>query len=159
MQTVEEFLAHAIQLEREAADRFGQLAIAMETSGNRAVAKLFAQLCEYSRLHLADAQARAGFRTIPKLTPDQFSWPDSESPESAAIWAADPLIGPDEALETALAAETAGLDYYASVLDTASDPEIIAFAREFVDEEAGHVAELKRWIAARKAGEVVTLQI
>ena len=62
-------------------------------------------------------------------------------------------------LVRALAAETAGLDYYASVLDTASDPEIIAFAREFVDEEAGHVAELKRWIAARKAGEVVTLQI
>ncbi|MGE4431449.1 MAG: ferritin family protein [Sphingobium sp.] len=153
METVEEFLAHAIQLEREAADRFGQLAVAMETSGNRAVAKLFHQLAEYSRMHLADAQARAGFRDIPQLAPEQFDWPDSESPESAAIWAADPLIGADEALETALAAETAGLEYYASVLATATDPEIVTFAREFVDEESDHVAELKRWIAARKAGQ------
>jgi len=36
LETVEEFLAHAIQLEREAADRFGQLAEAMESGGNKA---------------------------------------------------------------------------------------------------------------------------
>ena len=116
------------------------------------MAKLFRQLADYSRLHLADARERSGYRKIPDLAPHEFEWPDSESPESAAIWAADPLIGPEEALETALAAEMAGLDYYAGILDTTTDPEIMAFAREFVDEESGHVAELKRWIAARKAG-------
>jgi rubrerythrin len=153
MESVEEFLAHAIQLEREAADRFGQLADAMESSGNRVVAKLFRQLADYSRLHLADAQERAGFRELPKLAPEDFAWPDSESPEAAAIWGADPLIGPDEALQIALAAETAGLEYYASALHSASDPEIIAFAKEFVEEESGHVAVLKRWIAARQSGQ------
>ena len=65
METVEEFLAHAIQLEREAADRFSQLADAMESCGNREVAKLFRQLADYSRLHLADARLRSGFRDIP----------------------------------------------------------------------------------------------
>ena len=153
MYTVEVFLAHAIRLEREAADRFGQLAVAMDTSGNKAVAKLFSQLETYSRLHLAEAVARSGFRKIPELGPEEFVWPDCESPESAAIWAADPLIGADEALETALAAETAGLEYYAAVLALATDPEVIAFAREFVEEESGHVAELKRWLAARKTGQ------
>lgn len=112
MQTVEVFLAHAIQLEREAAGRFAQLADAMEAGGNREVSKLFRQLAQYSRLHLADARNRAGFRTIPKLAPEDFVWPDHESPEAAAIWAADPLIGADEALATALAAECAGLAYY-----------------------------------------------
>lgn len=152
METVEEFLAHAIQLEREAADRFGQLADAMESGGNKEVGKLFRQLAHYSRLHLADAQNRSGFRDIPALKPDEFVWPDDESPEAAAIWAADPMIGADAALETALAAEMAGLGYYSDVLARATDPEIIAFAKAFVEEESGHVAELNRWIAARSAG-------
>jgi len=152
VQTVELFLAHAIQLEREAADRFAQLADAMEAGGNKEVGKLFRQLAHYSRLHLADARNRAGFRKIPELGPGDFVWPDHESPETAAIWAADPLIGADEALATALAAERAGLAYYAGILESASDPEIIAFAREFAEEEAGHVAELLRWIEARATG-------
>lgn len=153
MDSVEQFLAHSIRLEEEAALRFGQLADAMQTAGNREVARLFRRLSEYSRLHLGDARARAGFREIPQLTPAEFQWPDIESPEAAAIWAADPFIGRDQALEVALAAERAGLDYYRSVLEATKDPEIRALAREFVDEEAQHVAELERWIALHRAGE------
>ena len=33
-------------------------------------------------------------------------WPNLESPETAAIWAADPLISGEQALEIGLAAET-----------------------------------------------------
>jgi len=153
MQSIEEFLAYAINLEREAADRFGQLADAMEACGNTEVGKLFRRLSEYSRLHLGDAQARAGFREIPVLKPGDFIWPDMESPETAAIWAADPFIGRDQALEIALDAETAGYNYYKSVLDSTTDPEIRALAKEFVEEESGHVAELVKWIAAHKAGK------
>ena len=62
MQTVEEFLAYSIHLESEAAARFGELADAMQSAGNREVAGLFRRLSDYSKLHLADARARAGFR-------------------------------------------------------------------------------------------------
>ena len=158
MQSVEEFLAYAINLETEAATRFGQLADAMDACGNREVGKLFRRLSDYSRLHLADARARSGFRDIPQMKPDDFVWPDLESPESAAIWAADPFIGREEALEIALEAETAGFDYYKSVLDTTTDPEIKALAKEFVEEESGHVAELKKWIAAHKAAEKLPVE-
>jgi rubrerythrin len=41
MESVEEFLAYSINLEQEAATRFGQLADAMESCGNREVGKLF----------------------------------------------------------------------------------------------------------------------
>lgn len=153
METVETFLAYAIQLEREAVDRFGQLADAMDACGNRAVGKLFRQLSDYSRLHLADAQARAGFHDMPQMTVDDYQWPDIESPETAAIWAADPFIGREEALLIALEAERAGYDYYKRVLDTTDDPEIKVLAKEFVDEERGHVAELEKWIAAHQAGK------
>lgn len=153
METVETFLAYAIQLEREAADRFGQLADAMYACGNREVGKLFRRLSDYSRLHLADAQARAGFRDMPEMTVADYRWPDLESPETAAIWAADPFMGREEALHIALDAERAGYAYYKKVLDTTDDPEIKILAQEFVDEERGHVMELEKWIAAHKAGK------
>lgn len=150
---VEDFLAHAIQLEAEAAMRFGQLADAMATNGNPQVGKLFRRLSDYSRLHLADARARAGFRELPELSPGDYVWPDLESPESAAIWGADPFVGREEALNIALQAEMAGLDYYQSIHDTTDDPETKILAREFVEEEREHVAELRKWIAAHMAGD------
>jgi rubrerythrin len=153
METVETFLAHAIRLEQDAADRFGQLADAMEACGNREVGKLFRRLSDYSRLHLSDARARSGFRDMPEQTEVEFVWPDLESPETAAIWATDPFVGREDALLIALEAEKAGFDYYKKILDTTDDPEIRALAREFVEEERGHVAELERWIAAHKAGK------
>jgi len=115
MQTVEEFLAYSIHLEQEAATRFGQLADAMESCGNGEVGKLFRRLSDYSRLHLADAQARSGFREIPAIKTGDYVWPGLESPETAAIWAADPLIGREQALEIALDAETAGFEYYKNI--------------------------------------------
>jgi len=153
MQTVEEFLAYSIHLEQEAATRFGQLADAMESCGNGEVGMLFRRLSDYSRLHLADAQARSGFREIPAIKNGDYVWPGLESPETAAIWAADPLIGREQALEIALDAETAGFEYYKNILEATDDPEIKALAKEFVAEESGHVAELQKWIAAHKAGQ------
>ena len=146
MYTVEEFLAHTIQLENEAALRFGQLADAMHTAGNREVSQLFRRLSDYSILHLGDARARAGFRNLPTLASEDFRWPDIESPEVAAIWAADPFIGIEQALQVALDAESAGLAFYSDVLNASDDPEVRALAKEFVEEEAEHVAELQRWI-------------
>lgn len=151
MESVEEFLAYAIKLEQEAAARFGQLADAMEASGNREVGKLFQRLAHASRLHLAEARARSGFRDIPEMKPGDYVWPDLESPEAAAIWGTDPLIGREQALEIALAAETAGLDYYQGVLDATSDPEIKVLAKQFIEEETGHVTALQKSIAALRA--------
>lgn len=153
MESVEEFLAYSIKLEEEAALRFGQLADAMIASGNREVGELFRRLAGFSRLHLAEARARAGFRQIPRIAPCGFVWPDIESPETAAIWAADPLIGREQALQVALDAESAGLAYYRNALEATRDPEVRAFAKEFVKEEASHVAELERWLALQRAGQ------
>ncbi|OIQ73917.1 hypothetical protein GALL_444400 [mine drainage metagenome] len=152
MENVEEFLAHTVQLESESALRFGQLADAMITAGNREVGHLFRRLADYSLLHLGDAKERAGFRTLPVMAASDYQWPDIESPEAAAIWAADPSIGIEAALQVALAAETAGLDFYADVLASTEDPEIKVLAKEFVQEESEHVAELKRWIQLHLSG-------
>lgn len=153
MKSVEEFLAYAIKLEEEAMLRFGELADSMETYGNAEVGKLFRKLSEYSKWHMGDAKARAGFREIPEMAPHEYHWPQGESPERAAIWGADPFLARDEALAIALEAEKAGLAFYAHVLETSDDPEIKVLAREFVAEESEHVAELEKWIAAATAGK------
>jgi rubrerythrin len=152
MKNVEEFLAHTIQLESEAALRFGQLADAMATAGNREVGRLFRRLADYSLLHLGDARERAGFRTLPVMSEGDYRWPDIESPEAAAIWAADPFIGREQALQVALDAENAGLAFYAEVLANTQDPEIRVLAKEFVEEESQHVAELERWLQLHLSG-------
>ncbi|MDR3515991.1 MAG: ferritin family protein [Azospirillaceae bacterium] len=146
MKSVEEFLAYATKLEEEATLRFDQLADAMQGYGNKDVGSLFRRLSEYSRRHLADARARSGFRDIPVMDPGAYQWPDVESPEAAAIWAADPFLAKNEALEIALASETAGYDFYKSVHDTTDDPEIRRLAAEFAAEEAEHVAWIRQWI-------------
>ncbi|MBL8575254.1 MAG: ferritin family protein [Hyphomicrobiaceae bacterium] len=147
MGSVEEFLAYAIKLEEEAVLRFGELADAMNNVGNREVGTLFRRLSDYSKLHMADAKARAGFRDMPVMMPAEFQWPDFESPETAAIWAADPMMGKRQALDVALESEKRGLDFYQACYDHNDDPEIRILAKEFVEEEGEHVAELLKWIA------------
>ena len=150
--SVEAFLSYAIKLEEEATLRFGQLADAMDAAGNKRVGALFRKLSDYSRLHLADARARAGFRDVPVLLPKEYQWPDLESPETAAIWATDPLIAYDEAMQIALESEKRGYAFYKTVLDSTDDPEIKALAKEFVEEEAEHVQWLEKWIAENPTG-------
>lgn len=147
------FLAYSIKLEEEAALRFDQLADAMQSAGNKDVGKLFRRLADYSRLHMKSARDRSGFHDMPKFKPGEFNWPDIESPETAAIWAADPFIGREQALEVALEAESASLAYYRDILEKTQDPQVRRFAQEFVDEETEHVAELRRWLVLHHSGQ------
>ncbi|ABS65544.1 Rubrerythrin [Xanthobacter versatilis] len=156
LDSVGEFLAYAVKLEEEAALRFGELADVMESCGNKDVAKLFRRLSDYSRMHLADARARATFREMPDLKAGEYNWPDLESPETAGIWAADPFIGHGEALEIARDAEEASFRYYKKIFETTTDPEIKVLAKEFFEEESEHVTEIHKWIDAYKEGRRVS---
>lgn len=151
MKSVEEFLVYAARLEQEAALRFDELADAAGSFDNTEVSGFFRQMAEYSRMHLEEARKRGGFRDLPDMAPGDYDWPQLESPEAAAIWAADPQMDVALALHVALDAETNGLAFYQGVLDRTSDPEIKAMAAEFVEEEAEHVAAIQRWIARSAA--------
>lgn len=151
MDSIESFLAHAIRLEEEAALRFDELADACTTYGNGEVAAFFRQMAEFSRLHLADARARGGFRDLPELPRDSSLWPDGQSPEAAGWDGADPFVHVAEALQIALESEKQGLAFYADIAAATTDPEIRAMALEFAEEEGEHVAQLEVWITRHKA--------
>jgi rubrerythrin len=144
MNDVERFLVHAIQLEREAARRYEELAAAMGTEGNRDLKAFFGRMAHYSRLHLAQAAARGGFRDLPLLAPGEFEWPDGVSPETAGWAGVDAQMGAHDALLLALDGERSGHAYYAAMAATTSDAELRALASEFAAEEAEHVRELER---------------
>jgi rubrerythrin len=147
MNDVNLFLAHAIQLERDAARRFEDLMHSMQTAGNREVEALFSRLGEFSRRHLKSAMARGGFRSLPELSPADFEWPDGVTPEAAGWQGVDDALDVLGALRVALAGERSGHAYYEAVARDTSDPEVARMARSFAEEEAQHVSELERWVA------------
>ncbi|WP_448206423.1 ferritin-like domain-containing protein [Azospirillum sp. sgz302134] len=151
------FLAHALELEIEAADRYDELADSMEAHNNVEVAKLFRDLATYSKKHAEEVKGLAQeYGSLPKVAPWEFQWDaTNESPEAAAFENAHYLMKPHHALKMALVSENQGAKYYESVAAETKDPEVARLAREFADEEAGHVALVRQWLErfpAPKAG-------
>jgi rubrerythrin len=147
MDDVNLFLAHAIQLERDAARRFEDLMHSMQTAQNREVEGLFRRLGEFSRQHLKAAMARGGFRTLPELSPADFQWPEGVTPEAAGWHGVDQGLDVLGALMLALEGERSGHAYYDAIARSSGDPEVVRMARSFAEEEAQHVSELERWVA------------
>jgi rubrerythrin/ferredoxin len=144
--SVQEFLGYAVKVEADAAVHFDELSGAMAEVGNAAVSKLFAQLAAFSRLHLAEAQKRAGAVDESLQIPPDYVWPDHVTPERTSLWAGDHALSRLDALRAALQGEKRGYEFYYAVAGTSTDSEIIAMAKEFVREEAEHVKVLEAWI-------------
>ncbi|AJE22569.1 ferritin-like domain-containing protein [Azotobacter chroococcum] len=145
MDDIQRFLAHAIQLEKESARRYEELAEAMQSLGSMEVAEFFRQMAHYSRLHLKEAMQRGGFHDLPTLAAEDYDWPEGSSPEAAAWAGVDGFMDVPGALALALDGEQRSRDYYRSVAETARDPEVTRMASSFAEEEAEHVAWLEAW--------------
>lgn len=142
------FLAHALELEMEAAERYDELADSMTAHNNPEVAKLFHELAGYSRRHMDEVKRiAADFGPIPKVAPWEFNWGNTaESPEAASWEGAHYLMKAHHALKLALMGEIQGNKYYEGVAGETKDPEVARLAREFAEEEAGHVALVQKWL-------------
>lgn len=142
------FLAHAVELETEAADRYEELADSMEAHNNIEVASLFRDLAACSRKHRDEVSGiAAAFGPLPSVAPWEFEWDSTaESPEAAAFENTHYLMTAHHALKMALQCETQGCKYYAAVAAETRDPRVAQLAREFADEEAGHVELVRQWL-------------
>lgn len=147
MDDIHLFLSHAIQLEKESARRYEELAEAMQTSGSPEVADFFRQMAHYSRLHLGDAMARGGFHYPPELKPGEFRWPEGVSPETAGWAGVDAFLDVPGALALALDGERRSHAFYAGIAAITGNPRVRRMAAEFAVEEAGHVALLEARLA------------
>ena len=151
MESIHLFLAHAVELERDSARRYEELAESMRTDGNTKVEAYFRKMAKFSRKHLALAMERGGFRNLPVLAPEEYFWPDGVSPEQYPWAGVDGSIDVISALDFALESERRGHAFYSDIATVTQDPEVRVMASEFSAEEAEHVAELEKWIGRYSA--------
>lgn len=143
--TLPEFLAHAVALEEEAAERYLELADMMEAHRNDAVSSVFRDMVRYSEMHRDEIKARVGAIALPKLKSWQYRW--SSPPEVGGEEGFDYMIEPYHALKYARGNEVRAMEYYRTVAGQATDPEVRRLATDFAGEEAAHVAALDHWLA------------
>ncbi|OOZ37746.1 ferritin family protein [Solemya velesiana gill symbiont] len=72
IETVEEFLAHAMELELESVERYEQLADSMEVHNNIDTANLFRKLAHYGQKHAHEVEVLSADMTLPDLPPWEF---------------------------------------------------------------------------------------
>lgn len=151
---LKDFLAHAVQLEADAAEGYAILGERMRAQGNDEVAALFAKLGEFSRLHLAETQQRyndlAG--EFVALQPGHFRWPDGSSPENPAAAETPADMDVLGAMQLALSLERGACDFYSAVANQTRSAAVQELAQAFTEEESEHVSHLERWLARMPQG-------
>jgi rubrerythrin len=147
VESVAEFLAHALELEHESAERYIELAESMEVHHNTQVAHLFRRLAAMSEAHASEVQGRAAGLHLPRIPPWGFKWSCPGSPEGDCSHAqVSYLMTAAQVLEVALLNETRGRDFYAWVAASSPNPQVRTLAAEMAHEEGGHVTLLGAWI-------------
>ena len=128
-----ELYVHAIAIEREAAERYAELAAAAAGQGDAGTAAVFGRLARLDTKHLEGLLRRTRGLLLPPLEAD-YSWP---LPHNT-------VIDPREAAEAALQAERRARAFFEHVWRTAQEDALRALAGEMAAEESQRIAELAR---------------
>lgn len=147
IRTVPELYTHAIAIEREAAERYAELAERMADLGNTAVADVFDTLARVEAQHLRTLQRRTEDVALPQLDTHAYRWLDTGAPETVARELVFRLMTPRNALVIALAAEKRAEAFFEQVLMTAEDAALRGLAREMAADEAEHVVIIEQLLA------------
>lgn len=146
-QTLPEFMAQALWMEREAVARYTELAEALESHNNREVATLFRTMAGYEARHAEQIMAKMGWQdeaAVPRLRPGLL---DADAGETASLDSVHYLMQPWHALQLALAAERRAEAFFAMLARQAVSAPVRQAALQLQAEEADHVALVQAWIA------------
>ena len=144
IRTAPELYAHAMAIEREAADRYAELARRMQDEGRDDLARVFAVLAKAEADHLETLRARTDGVALPEIRPGSYLWLSEEAPETPARQFFFRLMTPRDALYVALLAEQRAQAFFEGVFMTCTDPALRALAREMAAEEQEHVLLIER---------------
>jgi rubrerythrin len=144
-QTLEEFMAQALVMEREAAQRYADLADTMEMHNNRDVAQMFRTMAGYEAKHAEQIMQEMNWVEAPGVP--TTVWPSLDAPETVPSDEVHYLMHPYHALELALAAEERAQAFFEQLAQVATSDSVRRAALELRDEEAEHVALVKAWMA------------
>jgi rubrerythrin len=147
IQTLDEFHAHALAIEREAAARYREFAAQMADHDKEELAALFAKLSRLEQEHADLIAQRIGDAKVAEVPAGAYRWLDAGAPETAAHDWIFRLLTPYDALRIALAGEERARDFFRGVAEGTDDAQLRAFALEMADEEVEHAARLERALA------------
>jgi len=144
--TVTEFMALALVMETEAAERYADFADAMDMHNNRDVANLFRKMAEIEGKHAAQIMAEMGWKEAPPLPAGTPTWEGFEAPETTPGDEVHYLMQPYHALELALANEQRAERFFARLARVAGTDSVRKAARALQAEESEHVELVKAWM-------------
>jgi len=144
---IEDFQAHALAIEREAAARYREFAARMSDRDQYALAELFERLARMEQAHAAALEQRFGAAPAGDVPGNEYRWLDAGQPETAAHDWVFRLLTPHDALRIALTSEQRARDFFQRIADGTSNPELQALAQDMANEEVEHAEKLERALA------------
>ena len=146
MNTLSEFMAFAVQMELEAATRYGELADTMEVHNNREVANLFRRMAVIEAAHAKQIMEDMGWGEAPEPLDTICGERTDEYPETAPTSEVHYLMQPFQALELALECERRAERFFARLELIAPEGPVRDAARELREEEREHVTLMLAWM-------------
>lgn len=142
--SIADFYAQAIAIEREAAERYRELAAQMSSLGNREISRLFETLAGYEERHAEELKERAKGMKLPRLPAGAHSWLESGPTEIPRYELLYSRVQPHHVLLLALRAERRAKEFFERIGERSTDAEVRKLALVFAREEADHVARIER---------------
>ena len=140
--SVEEFYAHALAIEREAAQRYEEFTAYFEDRGDDALAGLCRNLAFMEKGHFDDLAAACANLDLPPVADGRYRWLESDSPEAPAREMLYRIALPRHLLEIALAAEWRAREFFVAITRTSPNRDVRELASVMAAEETEHV----KWV-------------
>lgn len=142
--SVEEFYAHALAIEREAAERYAEFEAHFAARGEEVIAGLCRNLASAEREHFEELARACTNLTLPAIATADYQWLDAGSPEAPARELLYRVATPRRLLEIALAAELRARAFFVWVARTARLHHVQELASVMAAEELEHVQWVRR---------------
>jgi len=136
------FYAHALLIEREAAERYREFARHMSDHGDGELAQLFSQLAECEGAHEHRLAQKAAGIALPRLAAGEHAWIDQGAPLPEAHAFVCCMLTPRLALEIALQAGQRAKAFFEEAVCAARDPSIQALALDMARDEQSNLARV-----------------
>ena len=145
--TVASLLAHAHQLEAEAAERYEDLAHQMQARKRPELAEFFHKMAAIELKHASKVDEMAENLELPRMAPWEYGWSDTEGPETTPISAIDDIVTPRQALRQAMENEERAVRFFEDVAEVTNDETVREMASSLAEEEREHISLLEQWLA------------
>jgi len=144
LDSVEEFYAHALAIEREAAERYAEFTEYFDRRGEEVLAGLCRNLAGAERDHYENLKIACKSLALPAIPEGKYLWLEGSSPEAPARNAFYSIAQPQQLLQMALEAECRARDFFVWIARTSASTPVKELAAIMAAEELDHVAWVRQ---------------